>query len=178
MDMLLFFVLPSLFQNALTFGICLAEEMRLLIICIGVAIPAWQRQIIAFDLIKSKLQEIRRALQTRYILKPCAPIILNSPEMLCNYDSVSNEWMNIGEHYAALRCVQLYIALLNVVNSKLIFTWKLLCLGMCIMSGYAAIAHLSDHTVFGVMYFALFLEGSIIYAVMYEQAFKVPDLIT
>ena len=93
------------------------------------------------------------------------------------YDSVSNERLNIGEHYIALRCVQLYIALLNVVNSKLIFTWKLLCLGMCIMSGYAAIAHFSDHPVFGIMYYALFTEGSIIYAVMYEKAFKVPDLI-
>ena len=62
MNMLLYYVLPASLQNDLTFGICFAEEMRLLIVSIGVAIPAWQRQIIAFDLINSKLHKIRGGL--------------------------------------------------------------------------------------------------------------------
>ena len=50
-----------------------------------------------------------------------------------------------------LRYLQLYVQLLNMVNQDLIFTWKLLSLGMCIVNGYAAISHFGGYPIFGVM---------------------------
>ena len=76
----------------------------------------------------------------------------------------------------SLRRLQLYILLLNIVNRQLIFTWKIVCIGICIVSGYAGIAHFSEHVVFGIMYYALLFEGSLIYTLMYEKGFKVPTL--
>ena len=76
----------------------------------------------------------------------------------------------------ALRCLQLYVGQLNIVNQNLIFTWKLLCLFMSIVCGYAAIAHFKDYTIFGVMYYALFLDASLIYTLLYEKALRVPAL--
>ena len=76
----------------------------------------------------------------------------------------------------ALRCLQLYVGQLNIVNQNLIFTWKLMCLFLSIVCGYAAIAHFKDYPIFGVMYYALFLDASLIYTLMYEKAFRVPAL--
>ena len=82
----------------------------------------------------------------------------------------------IEDVYMRLRGLQLYITLLNTVNLNLIFTWKLLSLGMSITSGYAAIAHFRDHPVFGVMYYVIFLEAALVYMLIYEKAFMVPVL--
>ena len=76
--------------------------------------------------------------------------------------------------YLHLRALQLYITALNCVNQHLIFTWKMLSLGLCISSGYAAIAHFQEHPVFGVMYYVLFLEAALVYMLLYQKAFKVP----
>ena len=49
--------------------------------------------------------------------------------------------------YRVLRCLQLYVGMVNVINLNLIFTWKLGSLGISIISGYAAVAdrnHNSD----------------------------------
>ena len=92
------------------------------------------------------------------------------------YGRKSGVRISIGEHYGELRCLQLYIQVLNVVNRKLIFTWKLVCIGIGITSGYAAIAHFSLYPIFGVMFYVLFFEVAVIYAIMYEKAFQVSDL--
>ena len=84
----------------------------------------------------------------------------------------------IGQAYRALRCLQLYIKLVNIVHCNLIFTWKLLCIGLGIINGYAAIAHFGEHPIFGVLYYVIWIDCAIIYTVIYEKAFKVPDLIT
>ena len=78
------------------------------------------------------------------------------------------------ESYRHLRCLQIYIQLVNIVNEDLIFTWKLLSLGICITSGYATIAYFSDHPVFGVMYCVMFLDCVIAYTVVYYKALQFP----
>ena len=75
-----------------------------------------------------------------------------------------------------LRCIQLYVTMLNKVNCYLIFTWKIDSLGTSIASGYAAIAHFKDHPMFGVMYYVLFCDATLVYILLYEGAFKVPEL--
>ena len=75
-----------------------------------------------------------------------------------------------------LRCIQLYVTVLNKVNRYLIFTYKVLSLGMTIVSGYAAIAHFRDHPMFGAMFYTLFCDGTLVYGLLYESAFKVPEL--
>ena len=86
--------------------------------------------------------------------------------------------MRIRRHYMALRCIQLYTRLLNVLNADIIFTWKLLCLGLSAVCGFAAVAYFSVHPVFGLMYYAMFFDTSFIYTVIYGKAFKVPERIS
>ena len=54
--------------------------------------------------------------------------------------------------------------------------WKLFCIGVSIVTGYAAIAHFTEYPIFGVMYYALFFDGILIYALLYEKGFKVAAL--
>ena len=56
------------------------------------------------------------------------------------------------------------------------FTWKLFCIGTCIVTGYAAIAHFTDYPIFGIMYYAIFFDVLVIYSLLYEKGFKVAAL--
>ena len=78
--------------------------------------------------------------------------------------------------YKSLRCLQLYLTLQNVVNQHLIFTWKLVSIGDRIVSGYAAIAHFSDHPIFGLMYYVIFFDILLIYPLVYGNAFRIPAM--
>ena len=78
--------------------------------------------------------------------------------------------------YKALRSVQLYIGMVNLVNRHLIFTWKLVSLGSGIICGYAAIAHFKEHPIFGIMYYVIFFDVTLAYSLLYEKAFKTPTL--
>ena len=72
--------------------------------------------------------------------------------------------------------MQLYINLLNIVNGHIIFTWKLLSIGVCIVTGYAGIAHFGDYPIFGAMYYAIFWDVALVYMILYEKAFRIPEL--
>ena len=65
---------------------------------------------------------------------------------------------------------------MNVINGNLIFTWKFTSLGVSIISGYAAIAHFKEHPIFGIMYYVFFAEVTLAYSLLYEKAFKTPEL--
>ena len=67
--------------------------------------------------------------------------------------------------------------MLNTVNWNLVFTWKLVCIGAGIVSGYAAIAQFNDHPIFGVMYYVVLVDVVLIYSMIYAKAFKVPLLV-
>ena len=82
---------------------------------------------------------------------------------------------SIQQSCNSIRSLQLFIGLFNIANRHFIFTAKLLCIGVGIISGYAAIAHYKDHPVFGVMYYAIFTDVFLIYALIYEKGFKVSD---
>ena len=69
------------------------------------------------------------------------------------------------------------MTLLNVVNRQLIFTWKLLSIGMGIVCGYAAIAHFNDHPVFGIMYYVILFDVVLAYTVVYGKTFRIPTLL-
>ena len=80
------------------------------------------------------------------------------------------------ETYKTLRFLQLYVQVLNIINRYVIFTWKVLCLGVSIFCGYAAIAHFAQHPVFGIMYYVLFITATMDYTIIYERAFKTQAL--
>ena len=61
-----------------------------------------------------------------------------------------------------MRRLQICIKLLNIVNQNMIFTWKILSIGMCITAGYAAIAHFGDHPIFGIMYYGILFDVSLL----------------
>ena len=73
--------------------------------------------------------------------------------------------------------MQLYITLLNNVNGHIIFAWKLLSIGVCIMTGYAGIAHFGDYPIFGAMYGGILLDVALFYTIPYEKAFQIPALV-
>ena len=75
-----------------------------------------------------------------------------------------------------MRRLQLFVTILNLVNRYLIFTCKLHCIGLAIVTGYAAIAHFTEYPVFGVMYYVIFFDLLLMYALVYEKAFKVAEL--
>ena len=56
MKLLLYAALPECYQNWLSFGICFVEEMRFLLFVVGIAVPACQLQLIAF-------QDVNKALE-------------------------------------------------------------------------------------------------------------------
>ena len=56
--LLLYSALPERYQNWLTFTMCLAEEIRLLLICSGVVVPVLQLQVISFDKVNVELEAI------------------------------------------------------------------------------------------------------------------------
>ena len=78
--------------------------------------------------------------------------------------------------YKTLRCLQLYVGLLNTVHENIIFTWKVVSIAMSITCGYATIAHFQDYPLFGAMYVFIFIDASLIYMLIYEKGFKVPDM--
>ena len=58
MKMLLYDALPKSYQNGVTFWLCYMEEIRLLAMIVAVNVPAWQCQVIAFDLVNHDVEEI------------------------------------------------------------------------------------------------------------------------
>ena len=58
MRCLLYSALPECLKNRLSFWICFAEEMRFLLMFAGIFVPTWQLQVIAFDLVNSRLNLI------------------------------------------------------------------------------------------------------------------------
>ena len=59
-----------------------------------------------------------------------------------------------------------------MVDRHHIFTAKLVCVGSCIVCGYAAIAHFEDQPVFGTMYSAILINCALIYCLIYGNAFR------
>ena len=64
MKFVLYSALPEQFQNWLSFVICYVEEIRFLYMFAAIIIPIWQVQLLAFDLINDKLEEIVDAVST------------------------------------------------------------------------------------------------------------------
>ena len=79
------------------------------------------------------------------------------------------------QSYMDLRSLQLYVGLLNTVHENIIFTWKLLSIGFSIICGYAAITHFQDYPIFGMMYYVILLDASLVYILIYGTGFKVSD---
>ena len=64
MQLLLYSALPDRQKNWMSFLFCFAEEMRFLLMAVGSAVPAWQVQVIAFNLINKNLQLLLESLST------------------------------------------------------------------------------------------------------------------
>ena len=78
--------------------------------------------------------------------------------------------------YKSMRQLQLFVTLFNLVNQYMLFTSKLICISVSIVSGYATIAHFNDYPIFGIMYCVIFFDLLLMYALLYEKAFKVAEL--
>ena len=65
MKYLLYKALPETRKNWITFGVCLLEETRLLLIDSGLVITVFQVQVIAFDLVKGNAENMRKFIMNR-----------------------------------------------------------------------------------------------------------------
>ena len=77
-----------------------------------------------------------------------------------------------------IRNLQLYVKWFNTAHCYLIFLLKLCCITLCILNGYAAIAHFSEHPVFGILYYIMMLDLTLLYSIVYEKAFEIPSRFT
>ena len=78
--------------------------------------------------------------------------------------------------YKSLRCFQLYMGMMNLINCFLIWTWKVLCMATGVGTGYAAIVHFSDYPLVGFMYYVILLDCVFMYTFIYDKAFQIPAL--
>ena len=139
-----------------------------------IAVPALQIHVIAFDLVHTSLQNIVCSALKRYSLT--LYYISNTRfSILAYYYSDSGAMTRIQRAYKSICSLQIFILLFNKVNRHIIFAEKLLCIGCSITGGYAAIAHFKIHPIFGVMYYVIFIDASLIYALVYEKGFQVSD---
>ena len=149
----LYSIMPLKYRGKIALVICSCEELRFVMFLVAVAVPLYQFEVIAFDQICRKLGQLR--------------------------EKVAKAWVYPGKHaqrdYRSLRQLELYVILFNMVHRYFIFTWKLQCISVSIILGCAAIVHLQDHVVFGVMYYVVFVDAAAIYALVYQKAFAVPD---
>src|SRR4051794_3260101 len=74
------------------------------------------------------------------------------------------------------KTLQIYVMWINTVHRYPIFVFKIVSLGACITSGYAAIAHFNEHPLFGIMYYAILIIVAIIYCVLFDRAFAIPRM--
>ena len=51
-----------------------------------------------------------------------------------------------------------------------------LCIVVCIITGYAGMAHFNEHPIFGLMYYFIFFDAALVYILIYGKAFKTPAL--
>ena len=58
MKLLLYAALPTHLQNQTSFGLCLLEEIRFLVVITETATPVWQLQVISFDLVSNQLRPL------------------------------------------------------------------------------------------------------------------------
>ena len=91
------------------------------------------------------------------------------------YCSGSDVIAPIQRAFKSIRGIQLFILLFNIVNRDFIFTLKLLEIGISISSGYAAISHFKDYPIFGVMYYVIFIDSSLLYTLIYGKGYKVSE---
>ena len=62
MKVLVFSVLPEKHKNWLSFGVCWLEELRMLFMIVGIAVPVFQVQVITFDVLNYSLEAIGKDL--------------------------------------------------------------------------------------------------------------------
>ena len=68
MTLLLYSAVSTSYQNWLTFGIYYLEELRFLLILVGLEIPAWQFQLIAIQDLNMELAAILDSTLERLVL--------------------------------------------------------------------------------------------------------------
>ena len=93
------------------------------------------------------------------------------------YCSDSQAVATFQRAYKSIQSLQIFILLFNMVNRHVIFAEKLLSIVCSVTGGYAAIAHFKIHPIFGITYFILFIEASMIYMLVYENGFQVSDIV-
>ena len=85
---------------------------------------------------------------------------LTIPLLLYRSYSLGTSCCNLHHECLRLRSIHYSVRLFNFLNRHLIFTMKILCLTLAITDGYAAIAHFSDHLIFGILYYMLVIDSS------------------
>ena len=171
--------LPEKYQSSLSLALCFLEEVRIGFVILGVVGATLQLQVISYVSIQERLRMILRSFMTRWVMQIR---FYNYVNYLSTFlQNVCRHPCNVlqrQQNYRSLRCLQLYMELLNVVNQHLILMIKFLSLGIGIMSGYAAVAHFGDHPIRSIAYIIMFLDSTLFYTLVYDKAFHTPDLIS
>ena len=167
MRLLLYAAVPKQLDTPLVFALCMAEDLRCVLLVATTAMTVFPVQVLAFERINLSLTHLALPSRDRRFPKtnlakaaPCVSSFEVFYSMLFP-NSGTYRHDQSSEDIRTLRELQLYVAFVNEVHSYIIFTFKIYCISMCIVDGYAAVARFSENYLFGVMYFSTSL-GSIL----------------
>ena len=77
--------------------------------------------------------------------------------------------------FMMLRQIQIMLRTFNVANGIVIFSMKHAVLWNCIFTGYVIIVHFWENPLVGAVIVVIFVDCFIVYAVVYEKAFAIPE---
>ena len=182
MKLLLYAAVPEQLNTPVVFALCMVEDIRCVLLVATTAMGVFPVQVLAFDRINLSLSELAvhsrssRFLKSTYShARPCMSSFDVLYKMLFPRSDRYRQDQS-AQDIRALRELQLYVSFVNEVHSYIIFTFKMYCISLCIVTGYAAVAHFSENHLFGVMYYILFIDCLCLYALIYDKAFQIPRL--
>ena len=149
MEFLIYSALPPTWKNFLTLIACTVLDLWFVAMILAVSAEILQLHAILFDVL----------IHNVLLVGSNATRALTYDQLLSNVRS--------------LRCLQMYVLLLNVVNRYVLFMFKLSAIFLAVTNGYAAVAHFHRHPLLGLMNFIVFVDISLCYCLIYQKAFQV-----
>ena len=81
----------------------------------------------------------------------------------------------IEECFRQLRHLQLSVLLFNQLNSYIIFTFKIFCIYVAVVTGFGAIVSSGSNPIYGAFCALVFVDMTAVYGFVYEKAFAIPN---
>jgi hypothetical protein len=75
-----------------------------------------------------------------------------------------------------LRTLQLRVSLFNMICSKILFLFKILCMGVSILGGFAGLRLSHSNPALASLYFFISVEAAVVYIALFSLAYRVTEV--